>query len=117
EDPAGMGLFCLAPRRLGIRSRGRRASISDRGWTGAPVEIVADPSGLPAYPPDIAAGAGTELTFADEPWTPDTVKPLAVFSGLRVTVDGEACPREDFIHGEADHFPALGCRVQVIADP
>ena len=39
EDPAGVGLFCLAPRQVTIRSNGQIATISDDGWTGTPVEI------------------------------------------------------------------------------
>ncbi len=34
EEPAGVGLFCLAPREVTIRSIGRMATITDGGWTG-----------------------------------------------------------------------------------
>ena len=34
EDPAGVGLFCLAPREVTIRSNGQMATIADDGWTG-----------------------------------------------------------------------------------
>ena len=57
EDPAGVGLFCLAPRRLLIRSNGKQAIIYSEGWTGTPVTISDDPDPRP----------GTILEFEDEP--------------------------------------------------
>jgi hypothetical protein len=36
EDPAGVGLFCLAPRAVTIRSHGQIVSIASDGWTGTP---------------------------------------------------------------------------------
>ena len=42
EDPAGVGLFCLAPRELNIRSRGHGVRIEAEGWHGRPVEIEED---------------------------------------------------------------------------
>ena len=32
EDPAGVGLFCLAPREATIRSKGKMVTISGDGW-------------------------------------------------------------------------------------
>ena len=37
EDPAGVGIFCLAPREVTIRSNGKMATIKENGWTGAPL--------------------------------------------------------------------------------
>jgi hypothetical protein len=62
----------------------------------------------------IPEDVGTELSFSDEPWNSDAVKPLAAFTGLAVTVDGEACPRERFIHGQAALHGELGCRIKVV---
>ncbi len=115
EDPAGVGLFCLAPRKLTVRSNGRKLTIEGEGWTGTPVEIQADPRRLPECG-DIRANVGTELSFQDEPWQPAVVKPLAAFTGLEVTVDGEACPKERFIRGHASHHPDLGCRIKVLRE-
>jgi len=84
EDPAGVGLFCLAPRELTIRSNSRRLTIAADGWTGAPVEILEDPEGLLASGLNISAGVGTELSFKDEPWNAAIVKPLAVFTGMDI---------------------------------
>ena len=44
EDPAGVGLFCLAPRQVTIRSNGKMVNIASDGWTGTPVEIQDDPN-------------------------------------------------------------------------
>ena len=103
EDPAGVGLFCLAPRAVTIRSRGRKVTIADNGWTGAQVEIEDDPELI----------NGTELRFQDEPWTSGAVDRNAVFTGLQVTADGNACPHEEFSSDQAAHHPELGCRIEV----
>ena len=79
EDPAGVGIFCLAPREVTIRSNGRMATISGDGWTGAPVEIRKD----------VDPVTGTVLRFEDEPWDRSTVELNAVFCGMTVVVDGE----------------------------
>jgi hypothetical protein len=39
EDPAGVGLFCLAPRPLTIRSKGQIVTIRENSWTGAAINI------------------------------------------------------------------------------
>jgi len=106
EDPAGVGLFCLSPRPLLVESHGQCVIISAEGWTGKPMEIGKSAS----------AKTGTELSFTDEPWTLDTVKPLAAFTGLDVTVDGQKCPKEQFITGQSSHHPELGCRIKVVRD-
>jgi hypothetical protein len=103
EDPAGVGLFCLAPRPLRIRSQGQRVCVAADGWRGAPVTIDPDPT----------VTAGTVVEFEDEPWTYEKVSPLAVFSGLQVNVDGRACPSEPFLGDEVAEYPALGCRIEV----
>jgi len=103
EDPAGVGLFCLAPRRLTIRSNGKLAVIEQEGWTGAPVPINDNPEPI----------RGTRLDFMDEPWNKQVVDPLAVFTGMNVTVDGAPCPCEPFIHDGSTHHQDLGARIEV----
>ena len=103
EDPAGVGLFCLAPREVTIRSQGKRVNISGEGWTGIPVEIEDDPETV----------QGTVLHFRDEPWSSSEVDRYAVFTGLEVTVDGKLCPREAFLSDQAAVHPVLGCRIEV----
>ena len=116
EDPAGVGLFCLAPRSLTIRSRGHKVTLNDAGWIGAPIAIETDAERLPMVPTvNIAGGVGTELSFADDPWDAAMVTPCAVFTGLEVTVDNQPCPKERFLNGRATNCPELGCRIQVVA--
>ncbi|HOW72218.1 MAG TPA: hypothetical protein PKY77_16585 [Phycisphaerae bacterium] len=103
EDPAGVGLFCLATRAVTIRSKGKRLTIADHGWTGEPVTLEDDPEPID----------GTELRFRDEPWTSGAVDMNAVFTGMNVTVDGIACPRVSFVSDQATVYPELGCRIEV----
>ena len=102
EDPAGVGIFCLAPRDVTVCSNGKKVVISRDGWTGRPVELT-------------KAGncTGAVLTFADEPWERCKVERHAVFSGLNVTVDGKKCPQARFCSEKAVHCPDLGCRIEV----
>lgn len=103
EDPAGVGVFCLAPREACITSGNRKAVIAGKGWTGQPVEIQT------AEPPV----AGTMLAFEDTAWLFERVETHAVFSGLRVTVDGKECSSKPFVSRKAVPHPKLGCRIEV----
>jgi hypothetical protein len=103
EDPAGVGLFCLAPRRLLIRSNYKQAIIDGDGWTGAAVVIRDDPN----------PQSGTILEFEDERWSHPNVEPQAVFCGVDVVVDGEPCDKLPFVSDKAVHHPDLGCRIEV----
>ncbi|KKL45070.1 hypothetical protein LCGC14_2359340, partial [marine sediment metagenome] len=76
EDPAGVGVFCLAPRELTILSGSRKVCITESAWTGQPTEVVQNGDFV----------KGTILIFKDDLWKFDTVEKLAVFSGLIVTV-------------------------------
>ena len=105
EDPAGVGVFCLAPRTVAIRSNGQRMALTEDSWTGTPVEIEDD-----------ELIAGTEIQFQDEPWEAVLIEPLAVFTGMEVIVDGRACERHDFVSDAAVHHPELGCRIEVIRE-
>ena len=103
EDPAGVGLFCLAPRAVKIRSNGQIVRISDDGWRGARVEVRSDPEPV----------SGTIVQFKDEEWSHAIVSPLAVFSGLNVAVDDCPCASKSFMGDQATHFSELGCRIEV----
>ncbi|MBN2270505.1 MAG: hypothetical protein JXN61_07820, partial [Sedimentisphaerales bacterium] len=103
EDPAGVGVFCLAPRKVTICSKGKKIVISKDGWTGKPIQLAK------ADDPD----KGTVLTFADEPWELSVVKRHAAFSGMKVVVDGKTCPQEPFVSSRAALHPELGCRIEV----
>ena len=103
EDPAGVGLFCLAPRKVTIRSRGYMAVIDGRGWSGEPVDVTDDPQPV----------AGTMLSFEDDEWSPNVVEPQAVFSGLNVAVDGKDMKSLYFVSESAADHHELGCRIDV----
>jgi hypothetical protein len=103
EDPAGVGIFCLAPRKVTICSKGQTLVITKDGWTGTPLDLTQADEPF----------NGTELTFADEPWELSTVQKQAVFSGMKVVVDGKACPQQPFTSSRAVHHPELGCKIEV----
>ena len=103
EDPAGVGVFCLVPREVCITSGGQKVVIAGKGWTGEPVEVQATKPSV----------EGTRLTFEDVAWLFEMVETHAVFSGLRVTVDGKECPSEPFVSRKAVPHPKLGCRIEV----
>lgn len=103
EDPAGVGVFCLAPREVTICSGNRKVCITKKGWIGEPVKIQENSD----------SARGTILVFKDEPWQFDTVEKHAVFTGLTVTVDGRQCGREQFCSETTVNYPALGCRIEV----
>jgi hypothetical protein len=103
EDPAGVGVFCLAPRKVTICSNSRKLIITKDGWTGKLLELTTadDPCD------------GTALIFADEPWELSKVQKHAVFSGLKVVVDGKTCPQQPFTSSRAVYHPELGCKIEV----
>ncbi|HOH65611.1 MAG: ATP-binding protein [Sedimentisphaerales bacterium] len=103
EDPAGVGVFCLAPREVCITSGDKKVVVKGNGWTGEPVEVLAADRTC----------KGTELVFGDQPWLFETVQKHAVFSGLNVTVDSQMCAREPFVSDTASAHPELGCRIEV----
>ncbi|MFZ4438048.1 MAG: ATP-binding protein [Syntrophales bacterium] len=105
EDPAGVGIFCLAPREVTIRSKGKMAIITKEGWTSAPTEVIADPQPV---------RKGTILRFQDELWESSMVDINAVFSGMQVTVDRKRCPSLPFVSENATHHPELGCRIEIL---
>jgi len=103
EDPAGVGVFCLAPRKVTICSSNKKVCITKKAWTGEPVPILEDGDCL----------SGTALAFRDEPWDFAAVEKHAVFSGLKVVVDGKSCPQQSFTSRRAALHPELGCKIEV----
>lgn len=103
EDPAGVGVFCLAPRKVTICSNGKKVVITKDGWTGKPVELITVND----------SGNGTVLTFADKPWELSKIQMHAVFSGLKVVVDGKTCPQQRFTSSRAVLYPELGCKIEI----
>jgi hypothetical protein len=103
EDPAGVGVFCLAPREVCIASGERKVIIKEKGWTGEPVQVQVTDETI----------TGTTLTFQDAPWLFETVEKHAVFTGMKVIVDGKECASEPFVSEAAMSHPELGCKIDV----
>ena len=104
EDPAGVGLFSLAPRKVTIISGGRQTVIDKDGWTGEPVEVTEIDEAV----------TGTILKFRDEkPWNMDIVEKHAVFAGIKVIVDGKYCHAMPFCSSEAEYYDKPGCKIEV----
>ncbi len=107
EDPAGVGLFSLTPREVAIISGNRKVVIDKGGWTGKPVNVVESQKSV----------EGTSLKFKDEkPWDFELVEKHAVFTGMKVIVDGKYCHTMPFNSSEAVHYENPGCRIEVTKD-
>ena len=107
EDPAGVGLFSLAPKEVTITSGDRQIVIDKDGWTGRPVQVTTIPKEV----------NGTIVNFRDEkPWDMELVEKHAVFAGIRVIVDGKYCHRMPFCSSDAVHYANPGCRIETIKD-
>jgi hypothetical protein len=103
EDPAGVGIFCLAPREVCIRSGHKMVAFTEKVWRGEPVPVQRTEKFI----------GGTLLVFRDEPWTLEAVEKHAVFTGMKVMVDGKECASEPFVSQHASPRPELGCRIEV----
>ena len=107
EDPAGVGLFSLAPKEVEITSDQKKVVINKDGWTGKPVKVAR-----------IAETVnGTILKFRDEkPWDMELVEKHAVFSGVNTIVDGRKCHSMQFCSDQAVNHPSPGCRIEVVKE-
>ncbi len=103
EDPAGVGIFCLAPREVCIRSGHKIVTFTEKTWRGEPVPVQRTAESI----------AGTALVFRDNAWIFETVEKHAVFTGMKVIVDGRECASESFVSERAVPHPELGCRIEV----
>lgn len=107
EDPAGVGLFSLAPRQVTIMSKSHQVTIEKDGWTGKPVDVIGSNECI----------QGTRLVFQeDKPWDFETVEQHAIFTPMRVHVDGKFCHRIPFCSNDAMLYPDLGCRIEVTSE-
>jgi len=105
EDPAGVGLFSLAPREVTIISGNRKAIIDKDGWSGKPVEVTQTMDSI----------KGTIVKFKDEkPWDMELVEKHAVFASIRVIVDGKYCHQMPFCSDKAVYYENPGCRIEVV---
>jgi hypothetical protein len=104
EDPAGVGLFSLAPIKVVIVSGNRRTVIDKEGWTGKAVKVSEIPERVD----------GTVLKFKDEkPWEFNLVEKHAIFAGIKVIVDGKCCHSMPFCSSNAAYHKVPGCRIEV----
>lgn len=103
EDPAVVGVFCLALRKVTICSGNRKICITEKTWTGEPIAVLGNADFI----------KGTTLVFKDELWDFETVEKQAVFSGMNVSVDGKQCSKESFCSEGAVDYPVLGCNIEV----
>lgn len=103
EDPAGVGIFSLAPRDVTIESGTTKLVINQAIWTGTPARLFELHDPVP----------GTRIQFKDSLWEFPTVEKSAIFTGLEVVVDGKACAQQPFCSSQATHHPELGCRIEV----
>jgi hypothetical protein len=107
EDPAGVGLFSLAPRKVSIVSGNKKTVIDNEGWTGKPVEVTENAETV----------NGTIVKFRDEKhWDMELVEKHAVFAGIRVVVDGKYCHSKPFCSGKAAYYENPGCRIEVVEE-
>jgi len=127
EEPAGIGLFSLAPRPVTIRSQGKVVCIEGNGWFGDAVEVREDTS-------DRRVEKGTSLTFQDSSWAEfkngssgcrngdvpvepmDEMRTAAAFGDMGITFNGKELVRKPFLHRrwEAVHYPKLGVEILVL---
>jgi len=103
EDPAGVGIFSLAPRDVIIESGSIKLVINQAIWTGTPARLFETHEPVP----------GTRIQFKDSLWEFPIVEKYAVFTGLEVVVDRKTCARQPFYSQQAVHHPELGCRIEV----
>jgi hypothetical protein len=107
EDPAGVGLFSLAPRQVTIISENSKVVITKHGWTGTPVTVTKSVNYV----------KGTTLEFNDEkPWDFETVEKQAVFAGIRVIVDGKYCHQMPFCGKDAASYDDIGYQIEVVSE-
>jgi hypothetical protein len=107
EDPAGVGLFSLAPRHVTIVSGNSKVVITKNGWTGTPITITKSANYI----------KGTTIEFTDEkPWNIETVEKHAVFTDIRVIVDGKFCHAMPFCGKDASSYDDIGCQIEVVSE-
>jgi hypothetical protein len=107
EDPAGVGLFSLAPREVTIASGNSQLVITKNGWTGSPITVTKSKHLV----------KGTRLEFTDEtPWDKELVEQYAVFTDIRVIVDGKYCHSMPFCGKDAAIYEEIGCKIEVVSE-
>jgi len=107
EDPAGVGLFSLTPIEVTILSGNKKTIIDKEGWMGKPVEVTENAKTV----------NGTNVKFRDEKsWDFELIEKHAVFTGIRVVVDGKYCHQMPFCSAEAVYYENPGCMIEVVKE-
>jgi hypothetical protein len=107
EDPAGVGLFCLATSEVTVISGNSQVVIDKDGWTGKEIEVRETNEYT----------KGTTLIFKDQKqWDLELVEKAAVFTGLKVVVDGKYCHSMDFCSEKASFYKDPGCKIEVLTE-
>jgi hypothetical protein len=106
EDPAGIGLFCLAPGHVMIESGKWSVALGEPKWRGTEPALVCEND-------DLVRGA--RITYHDPDLTDDLVKGCFRFSGLILVLNGERVEPEPYIPlGEKPvHLPDFGVKIAV----
>lgn len=117
EDPAGMGVFSLAGRRLEVSSRapgsktGWRIDIGPDDWeSAAPIAVTA-----------IGHPVGTCFRFElESPWAfslDRAAQQAACHAPIEVRLHGVPIPREDWLTGAETIVERDGVRIGIYRDP
>ena len=120
EEPAGIGLFSLAPRDVIIQSQGCMARINAKAWRGLEdVKIEQDTS-------TDRPRRGTRVTFDDANWGPSdegyynnvgpVVRAAGIFGPCDIEFGEEIIKHDPFLIECSDpiiHLPEIGCRFQL----
>jgi len=104
EDPAGIGLFCLAPGHVTIASGKWSVALGEPKWRGTEPALVCENDDLVR---------GTRITYIDPELCREDVIACFRFCGMTAIVDGETFPPEPFIADNENpvHLPAFGVKV------
>ncbi|SNS68675.1 hypothetical protein SAMN06295912_11280 [Sphingomonas laterariae] len=116
EDPAGMGVFSLAGRRIAVQSHaaelgaGWQATITPDAWESG--------KALDLAPSDIAEGTQIEIDMP-ESWAitlDQAVKDAARFFPVPIWFGGDRLPQESFLAGAKRIETWNGCSIGIFAD-
>lgn len=127
EDPAGVGLFSLAPRSVTIQSMGKAVCIEGDAWYGgSEIDVRYDIS-------TDAIREGTRLRFVDDSWggvdgyhIRDTKADVQVphreiikagaFGSMKIQFNSQQLPSAPFLLSKFPfrHITELGVKIQVI---
>lgn len=116
EDPAGMGVFSLAGKRVTVRSFSRAADV---GWTVTiPEDGWQGEQPLTVETSEIRKGTQLVIAMPTE-WLPNLqsqIEAAAKHFPLPVRFQGAVLPREEFLKGACRIEEWRGCRIGIFSD-